>query len=164
MPLHNSTFLIYQFNHLHLSINQYIAQTYSFTYPCNRCCKVMIFFGLIKFFYNYMRQAVVLTSGHSDNQKSQKSGNPIIPICFFSVSPYKHFPTLLPHLTASYRFLRHPTSFYRFLPIRGPLSDIWTDNDRITYGELSDNGGDNVSDAIFTEIQYMRFFLYLCKF
>ena len=74
----------------------------------------MIFFGLIKFFYNYMRQAVVLTSGQSDNQKSQKSGNPIIPICFLFNEPIQTFSHAL---TASYRILPLSTASYFILPL-----------------------------------------------
>ena len=44
----------------------------------------------------------------------------------------------LPILTTSYRILRLSTSFYRFLPIMGPLSDCRTENGRITIGKLWD--------------------------
>ena len=45
------------------------------------------------------------------------------------------FAPPLPHLTAFYRILLHPTSSYLILPIRCPLSVPRSDNDRITVGK-----------------------------
>ena len=61
----------------------------------------------------------------------------------YSFSPsYEFYFYTVPHLTAFYRILLHPTLSYRILPIRVPLSARGADKEQQRSGKGPEKGGD----------------------